>query len=148
MLQVSGDATGTLKGPDMTWKIAMIAAAISTLSASAAIAKSPDEATPAKPRGQCFWTSQVNNFASNDDKIVNLRVGVREVYQLEMFGRCNDIDWTQNIAVVSRGGSQICSGLDATIIAPSPIGPQRCPVKTVRKLTEAEIKALPKRSRP
>ena len=132
----------------MTWKIALIAAAISMLTASAVIAKPPLEPKPAKPRSQCFWTSQVNNFASTDDRIVNLRVGVRDVYQLEMFGPCNDLDWTHKIAVVSRGGSHICSGLDAEIIAPSSIGSQRCPVKSVRKLTEAEIKTLPKGSRP
>lgn len=132
----------------MTWNIALIAATASLLAAGASLAKPPAEPTAAKSRGQCFWTHEIYNFASDDDRIVNLRVGVKDVYQLEMFGRCQDIDWTQNIAVVSRGGSSICTGLDATIIAPSPIGPMRCPVKTVRKLTEAEIKALPKRSRP
>lgn len=132
----------------MTWNIALIAAAASLLAANVGLAKTPQEPTAAKPRGQCFWTHEIYNFASDDERIVNLRVGVKDVYQLEMFGRCQDIDWTQNIAVVSRGGSSICTGLDATIIAPSPIGPMRCPVKTVRKLTEAEIKALPKRSRP
>jgi hypothetical protein len=132
----------------MIWKNALIAAAVGTLTASTGIAKSPEADKPAKPRSQCFWTDQVNNFASNDNRIVNLRVGVSEVYQLEMFGRCLDVDWTHNIAVVSRGGSHICSGLDAEIIAPSRIGSQRCPVKSVRKLTDAEIKALPKGSRP
>lgn len=132
----------------MTWKIAIVAAAVSALGAGTAIAKSPTEPVAPASRGQCFWTSQVNNFASSDGKIVNLRVGVREVYQLEMFGRCHDVDWTQNIAVRSRSGPQICSGLEAEIITPSSIGSQRCPVKTVRKLSEAEIKALPKGSRP
>lgn len=132
----------------MTWKLALIAAITSLIASNVAVAKTSAEPVEAKPRGQCFWTHQIHNFASDDDRLVNLRVGVRDVYQLEMFGRCQDVDWTQNIAVVSRGSSSICTGLDATIITPSPIGPMRCPVKTVRKLTEAEIKALPKRSRP
>jgi len=112
-----------------------------------AAAKTPVEPTP-KPKGQCFWTQNVNNFASDDDRIVNIRVGVRDIYQLEMLGRCPDVDWTQKIAVVSRGSSRICAGLDAEIIAPSQIGPQRCQVKTVRKLRPAEVAALPKRARP
>ena len=134
----------------MTWKIALGVAVASLLSLTAATAKSPVEpvAADTKPKRQCFWTQQVTNFASSDDRIVNLRVGVKDIYQLEMFGRCNDVDWTQKIAVVSRGGSNICSGLDAEIIAPSPIGPQRCAVRTVRKLTVEEAKALPKRARP
>ena len=141
----SGDAQRI--GPDMTWNIALIVAA-SLLTAGAGLAKTPAEPAAAKPRGQCFWTHQIYNFASDDNRIVNLRVGVKDVYQLEMFGRCQDVDWTQKIAVISRGGSSICTGLDAEIIAPTPIGPMRCPVKTVRKLSVDEIKALPKRSRP
>lgn len=134
----------------MTWKIALTVAAASLLSLTVATAQSPVEpsAAVAKPKRQCFWTHQVTNFASSDNRVVNLRVGVKDVYQLEMFGRCNDVDWTQRIAVVSRGGSNICSGLDAEIIAPSTLGPQRCPVRTVRKLTAEEAKALPKRARP
>jgi hypothetical protein len=77
-----------------------------------------------------------------------VRVGVKDVYQFEMLGRCVDVDWSHRIAVVSRGSSHICDGLDAEIIAPSPIGPMRCPVKTVRKLTPAEVAALKGRSRP
>ena len=132
----------------MTWKLALIVAAASLIATGTANAKSPIEPAATKPARQCFWTHQVTNFASSDSRIVNLRVGVKDIYQLEMFGRCNDVDWTQKIAVVSRGGSNICSGLDAEIIAPSALGPQRCPVRTVRKLTVEEANALPKRARP
>lgn len=111
-----------------------------------AAAKTPPEA--AKTPRECFWTDRVTNFASDDDRTVYLRVGVKEVWRLEMLGRCTDVDWSNRIAIRSRGGSHICSGLDAEIIAPSPIGPQRCAVKTVRKLTPEEIKALPKKARP
>ncbi|MBX3485582.1 DUF6491 family protein [Phenylobacterium sp.] len=119
--------------------------------APAALARSPAEpaaAAKAPARTQCFWTRQINNFASDDDRVVNVRVGVKDVYQFEMFGRCDEVDWAQGIAVRSRGSSYICSGLDAEIIAPSTLGPHRCPVRTVRKLSDDEIKALPKRARP
>jgi hypothetical protein len=123
-------------------------AALSLAASGAAAAKSPLESEAAKPKRQCFWTNQVNSFASSDDRIVNVRVGVKDVYQFEMFGRCNDVDWSNKIALVSRGSSSICSGMDAEIISPSPIGPQRCPVRNVRKLTPEEVKALPKGARP
>ncbi len=100
------------------------------------------------PGRHCFWTRSVNNFASADPHTVNVRVGVRDVYQLEMIGSCPDVDWATRIAIVSRSGSSICTGMDAELIAPSPIGPQRCPVRAVRKLTEAEIAALPRGARP
>lgn len=133
----------------MMWKIALSVAAAAVLTAAAPVAaKSPLEDGKAPARKQCFWTRQVNGFASNDNRIVNVRVGVNDIYQFEMFGRCEDVDWNNRIAIVSRGSDYICTGLDAEIISPSTIGPQRCPVKTVRKLTPEEVKALPKRARP
>ena len=125
--------------------LATVALAALSLSAAAPVAaKSPVE----PPARQCFWTRQVNGFAAADEKIVNIRVGVKDVYQLEMFGRCQDVDWNNRIALVSRGSDYICTGLDAEIISPTTIGPQRCPVRTIRKLTAEEAKALPKRARP
>lgn len=134
----------------MSWKTALAAAGLLAVAASgpqAVGATSPIE-DPDKPRRQCFWTNQVNSFASSDNRIVNIRVGVKDYYQLEMFGRCMDVDWNHKIALVSRGGSTICTGMDAEIISPSTIGPQRCPVRAIRKLTEAEVKALPKNAKP
>src|SRR3954454_12372253 len=135
----------------MTWKIALPAvtlAAAALLTAAAPVAaKSPLEEKP-KARSQCFWTRQVNGFASNDNRVVNIRVGASDVYQLEMFGRCEDVDWNNRIAIVSRGSDYICSGIDAEIISHNPTGPQRCPVRNIHKLTPAEIKALPKHARP
>jgi hypothetical protein len=138
----------------MMWKIAprAIAAglALSALCLSAAApvaAKSPVE-PGAKSQRQCFWAHQVNGFASNDDRIVNIRVGVNDVYQFEMFSHCQDVDWNNRIALVSRGSNYICEGSDAEIISRTEIGPQRCQVKAIHKLTPEQAKALPKHARP
>jgi hypothetical protein len=130
-----------------TLAIAAAAGLVATSAAAPGFARSPEEPA-AKANRQCFWARNVNNFASNDERVVNIRVGVRDVYQLEMLGRCPDVDWANNIAIRSRGSSYICSGLDAELIAPSPIGPQRCAVSKIRKLTAEEAKALPKHARP
>lgn len=125
---------------------AVAAMLLSLAGPSGALAADP---APAKtPARQCFWTRDVNGFNAVDDRTVNLRVGVKDVYQLELFSRCPDIDWTEQIAIESRGSSWICSGLDAVLIAPSPIGPQRCMVRSVRKLTPEEVEALHKKARP
>ncbi|MBL8556358.1 MAG: hypothetical protein JNL41_18935 [Phenylobacterium sp.] len=127
----------------------LAAGLLALAAAPGAAARSPTEPAAAAPaKKQCFWTRQISNFASDDDRVVNVRVGVKDVYRFEMFGRCDEVDWAQGIAVRSRGSSYICSGLDAEIVTPSSLGPHRCPVRTVRKLTEDEIKALPKRARP
>jgi len=109
-------------------------------------------AAPSKPvptgAQQCFWARDINSFAAQDDATVNVRVGVNDVYQLNLFSPSPDVDWTQRIGIESRGSSWICSGLDATLIIPSPIGPQRYPVTSIKKLTTAEVAALPKRAKP
>lgn len=116
-----------------------------TLALAAGAAGAADK--PAEPR-QCFWTRQADGFAAQDDRTVNVRVGARDVYQFQMMGSCPDIDWNQRIALVSRGGDSICTGLDAEIVTRSPIGPMRCPVSHIRKLTPEEIAALPRKARP
>lgn len=97
---------------------------------------------------ECFFTRSVNGFSAPDDETLYLRVGVRDVYQMQMFSSCPDMDWAQKLAIVSRSGSSICRGTDATIISPGPLGEQRCMVRAVRKLTPAEVEAMPRGSRP
>ena len=139
----------------MIWKTPLAIAATAVLglacaSSGSAVAKSPVEPTDAaKPRAQCFWTKRVNNFASNDNRVVNIRVGVKDYYQFDMFGRCLDVDWANGIALVSRGSNYICTGMDAELIVPAAgLGPQRCAVRNIRKLTPEEVKALPRHARP
>lgn len=104
---------------------------------------------PAYSPNQCFYTRMVTGFAAPDDQNLYLRVGVRDVYHFEMFGHCPDIDWNQRLALVSRGSSWICNGMDADVITHAVgIGRQRCPVRHMRKLTPQEVAALPPRARP
>lgn len=97
---------------------------------------------------QCFYTRNVTSFAAPDEKTLYVRVGVRDIYRFDMFGTCPDIDWNQRLALVSTGSSWICNGMDAEVVTHSAIGPQRCPVRTMHKLTPEEIAALPKNARP
>ncbi|MDB5476850.1 MAG: hypothetical protein JWP49_2361 [Phenylobacterium sp.] len=100
-------------------------------------------------RNQCFYTKMVSGFAAPNEKTLYVRVGVKDVYRFDMFGRCPDIDWNQSLALVSRGSSWICNGMDAEVITHSPgIGRQNCPVSSMHKLTPEEIAALPKNAKP
>lgn len=105
-------------------------------------------AAPAKAARQCFFTRSITGFNAPNDRTVNLRVGVNDVYRLDLLGPCPDVTWNNQIAVVSRGSSSICSGMDATVISKSNIGSQRCAVRTVSKLTPAEVAALPRNEKP
>lgn len=124
----------------------LIAAAVALVSPAAA---APPAADP-KPARQCFSSGQVTNFrAGEDDRTLYLRVGVKEVYRLDLLMPCPEIDFSHQIAIRSRGGAMnICSGLDAVILAPSTRGVRRCEVRTVERLTPEAVAALPSRERP
>ena len=128
--------------------VSATAAALLALAAAGAAAAADKPSDPPK-RNECFWTRMADGFAAADEHTLNVRVGVRDVYQFEMFGPCIGIDWSNRIALVSRPGDQICTGMDAEVISRAPgFGRQRCMVRSVRKLTPDEIAALPKRGRP
>jgi len=116
---------------------------------SAQAAGSPVAATAGDAgRSSCFFPSEVNGWRAAGDQTVYVRVGVNRVFQMKLMGPCPDIDWSETIGIEHRGAATICSGLDATIISRSTIGPRRCPVTALRELTPEEIKALPAGSRP
>jgi len=129
----------------------ILALAISALTAACAPTADPGRlatATASTEGRECFFTRNVNGFSAPDDETLYLRVGVNDVYQMQMFSPCPDMDWAQKLAVVSRSGSSVCRGTDATIVAPGPFGQQRCMVRSVRKLTDVEAAALPPGDRP
>jgi hypothetical protein len=102
-------------------------------------------------RRSCFYARNISSWRpSGDRSTVYLRVNVNDYYELKLLGDCPHIDWAERIGIEHRGSSWICSGLDATLIVPqgSGIGTLRCPVSTLRKLTPAEVKALPRQAKP
>ena len=128
-------------------KIAPIAAAAAFI-AVPAFAHAADAPKDKGGYKECFWARDADSFAAPDEHNLYVRVHARDVYHFEMFGPCLDIDWNQRIALISRGSDWICNGMDAEVVTHSPIGRQRCLVKNVRKLSPAEIAALPKRAKP
>jgi hypothetical protein len=123
-----------------------VAVYATALTSAAAVAQ------PAKvsPRA-CFIARNVNNFAAVDDHSVYVRVGVRDVYHLTMFGTCPDLSWAHALSLASRSGSWICEGGHAdvdVVTRGGGTGPNRCRVSDVRKLTPEAVLALPERARP
>jgi hypothetical protein len=124
------------------------ALALSAFAASTAGATDPAPAAKANSN-QCFWARSVESFAAPDSHTVNIRVGLHDIYQFKMLGPCNDVNWSDRIALVTRGGSDfICTGMDADIVTHSVTGPQRCAVRSLKKLTPEEIAALGKHAQP
>ena len=119
----------------------LVLASLSLLSACADAAASQPSGTRTAAR-QCFLPRTVNGFNAIDRDTVYVTTGPRSIYRLEIIGVCPDIDWSQRIGIRSTGGgSWVCQGMDAELIVPGPTGVDRCPVTSVRKLSEAEVEA-------
>lgn len=123
----------------------IVSAALCALSFSTPALAAAQDSKPApkapKAERTCFRAQDVNGFNAVDKETVDVTVGVRDVYRLTLFSPSPDIDWTMRIGIESRGSSWICSGQDATIIVPGPMGVERFPVTAIRKLAPEEIKA-------
>jgi hypothetical protein len=104
----------------------------------------------AAPARSCFWIRGIENFTAPDDQTVYVRVAGRNIYELKLFAPCPDVTWSHRLALRSRSSSFVCEGSATTleIYTRSVAGRQRCPVASVRKLTPAEVAALPKRALP
>jgi hypothetical protein len=135
----------------MNLKIGLaIAVAALACGVGSQVAARDDKPAPEKSGGkECFYAPNATSFAAPDAHNLYIEVNVRDVYHFEMFGPCQDIDWNQRIALVANPGPWVCDGMEATVISHATgLGPQRCFVRDIRKLTPDEVKALPKRARP
>jgi len=118
------------------------AAVLAVLSATPALA---DE-KPKPDRSECFRADEVNGFNVIDNRTVDVSIGPRNVWRLTLFSKARDIDTALNISVVARAGSWVCQPMDATVVAPGPMGPQPYAVTAIRKLTPEEL--APKTKKP
>ena len=117
--------------------------------APAATTGGPSVAAAGSGNRQCFPFQSVNSFSAVDRETVNIRVGVRDYYQLKFLAPCYDIDWALSAGIRPRGGgSFICNAMDVDVVTPSTVGPQVCHVSSLRKMSEAEVATLTGRERP
>lgn len=113
---------------------------------TAAETSGPENAPSAEAR-TCFFLSQVNGFndapdgEAGRDRII-VSVGAGEKYLFEAFGSCPQLNWSEAIGFDQAGPGQICTGIDVDLIAPTAIGPQRCPVRMIRKLSQSQVDAM------
>ncbi len=106
------------------------------------------QAAPAE-RQACFRPGDVFSFTDVDRTTVNLKVRVNQYYQLKIWPSCPHIDWSLAIGIRHRGSDWICTGADAELVVPNQgIGPEYCPVTSIRRMTPEEVAALPSRHKP
>ena len=104
----------------------------------------PGRGTTARATGtpQCFSPREVFSFTGTRDRNVDVQVGTKRYFRLDLGGGCPDINWARGIAIRTTGGGLfICEGYDAELIMPDPAGTQRCPVSAVRAITKDQYLA-------
>ena len=128
-------------------KILLCAGAFAALIGCAQQPRGPNYASSDR---QCFHAGSVNDFDARGDDVIDVRSGANRYFRLQLFPGCPNTNWTRQVALRTRSGSSwICQGLDAELIVPEPgIGPQRCLVTSVRRLSDAEVAALRQQRRP
>ena len=121
---------------------------VGAFAVSVGCAQQPRGPNHASSGRQCFHAGSINDFDARRNDVIDVRSGANRYFRLQLFPGCAYTNWTRQVALrTTSGSSWICQGLDAELIVPEPgLGPQRCLVTSVRRLSDAEVAAL--RQRP
>lgn len=121
-------------------------AAASLMGPAAALAQ-PAARTPA----QCFYPNNWNGWkATPDSKAIYIRVGVSDIYRLDLSAACPELQ-EPNAHLINdvRGPSQICSAVDLDLKVSDGHGfSTPCIVSSVTPLSRDQASALPRNLRP
>lgn len=122
------------------------AIAFATLVGLAACAAQGEEnetaGTDRSGRGDCFNVSAVAGFNAVDDDTVKITSGARE-FELDIRGPgCNQVQWTENIAIEGRPSPWICTddgpNQGQIHFSDSVVGqPRTCFIQEVRRIERA-----------
>jgi hypothetical protein len=103
------------------------------------------------PRNECFFVKQFENWKGGpDEKTMYIRVSGNRFYRLDLANRCSELSWPDPLMVNKFRGTTICSPLDWDMRISRRDGgaPTPCMVKTMTRLSPAEVAALPKKQKP
>lgn len=135
--------------PKSIIRLAARLVASATTLAIVALSAAAVNAQPPASHNQCFYVRNINGFNAPNDRTLYIRVGVNEVYRLDLMVDCTGMSFRQGLGIRSTPGDPwICSPIQAEIVYREHGIPSRCPVSAIHKLTPDELAALPKRDRP
>jgi hypothetical protein len=103
----------------------------------------------------CFRTSEIANHTIGDDNTLYVRVGLADVYRLEMSNACLAGANSTDPLVMRQppGAALACAPIDLDVsirkggLAPGAISTP-CIVRSIVRMTSSEVAALPSRLRP
>ncbi len=108
------------------------------------------EGASAAPAKSCFQMSQLQSTKPDGDQRIYARVGLHDVYRLDLAFRCSALLSKEGIVLIPAGGQNlICTPLDLDLRARELGGVSTpCNIKSISKLTPEEAAALPPKVRP
>jgi hypothetical protein len=112
-----------------------------------AVQAEPGSSTP----GKCFYPNNWNGWkATPDSKSIYIRVGVNDIYRLDLSAACPSLQEPDAHLVNDvRGPSQICSAVDLDLKVSDGHGfSTGCIVSNVTPLSRDQASALPRNLRP
>ncbi|MBU2168467.1 MAG: hypothetical protein KKF88_11585 [Alphaproteobacteria bacterium] len=124
---------------------------IPALLLAASCAPGPDTAMNAQSSDTCFTSDRVINFRAGATPSVYVKAIGGDVFELQTFGPCRDIDAAYSIGLAPLAGESyrtcVGDGIDLQVAAGG-VAANRCRARVVKKLSEEEVAALPSRYRP
>lgn len=124
------------------------------LSACAPVGDVEASIEPNSAPSTCFHTDHLRNFRAANANVVYVRAASRGagVYEIATSGGCMGLENAAHMSInpaLPTGSSRVCVGDSVTLgsAATSMMGGQ-CEGRVTRALTQAEVEALPARSRP
>jgi hypothetical protein len=118
--------------------------------ALALFAAAPAQAATPKTPQSCFYSSQWTNWRAADRHTIYLRVRQRDIYEVKFRSACPEVTAPgAKLITVFRTGGLICKPIDLDIkVSTTPGFKSTCIASSLRKLSPAEAKALPKKFQP
>lgn len=122
--------------------------------AAPSLAQAPSAATPPSartlPAKDCFNSRDWRGWKSPSPDTLYIRVGLKDVYRIDLRGGGRALDAPNNFIVsVARGGTRVCSTVDLDLRMSDNLGfvAPLFPTGLV-KLTPQQIEAIPPKFRP
>jgi hypothetical protein len=124
----------------------IIAAAAATLGLAGAAHAAP---AAANTSGNCFLSSNWQDWRGADPNTIYFRVNVRDVYRVDLAGGSNMVtDPSNHLISQVRGSNWICKPIDLDLKISDGHIVEPLFVKAITKLTPDQVALIPKKDRP
>lgn len=121
------------------------------LAAASMLGLAADAQPSTKPAPSCFFSIDWNGWkASPDSKSIYIRVGIHDIYRLDLSAACPELQMPDARLITKiRGSDSICSPLDIDLRVSDMHGfATPCIVSAITPLSPADVAAMPAKLKP